>query len=182
MGRTGHVGSVLGDAVHVGAAGTTVHRGDIATAQRLDTATKGLEQCRSIGHVGLPQNHRFAPTLRQSSQSGLVTHATGQPHGVGNGILDAVVRQVTAATERRTKLGVMDRNNGFQPGRLVGKEVQALHSLGTHRCKHGHSPAYFGCLKQPYTLKPFLACASLANLASLVFGGFTCAGCSPFSL
>ncbi len=71
LGGAGDVAGLLGDAVHVGAGGTAVHRSDVASAEAFDEAPEGLEQRAAIVQVRRADDHRLAAALLQPARAAL---------------------------------------------------------------------------------------------------------------
>ncbi|SVJ77279.1 Uncharacterised protein [Klebsiella pneumoniae] len=145
LGGAGDVAGLLGDAVHVGAGGTAVHRSDVASAEAFDEAPEGLEQRAAIVQVRRADDHRLAAALLQPGQGRLVAHALGQADGVADGGFVVGVRQVATTTQRRAESRAVDGDNGLESrGRILG-EVETLEPGRVHHVEHAGAPLLAAC-------------------------------------
>ncbi len=118
----GHEVALGGDDVHVRDVRADVARCDVATAERLDETAIGAQQVRRLEDGRVADDDRFAAAVVEPGQRVLVGHGPGQLEHVCQRVVVAGVGVEARSAQGRAEGGVVDRDDGAQPGGLVVTE------------------------------------------------------------
>src|SRR5690625_3262728 len=136
--NTHHVAGFLEDIFHVVDVDADILGGDVAAVERFNELAHGAEQRFGLVLTGVADDDGLAAAQVEAGYGRLVGHALGQAQNVFQRFLLAGIGPHAHAAQGGPQRGVVNGNDGLEPGVLVVAEDDLLVLAGVHGFKKIH--------------------------------------------